>query len=148
MLAHLADYKTSKRIARDLAIRETTVNKHLASVRVKWDVFDRYETARVYRQLCQSSGTDATPLAAHDDWLAGDRLSGPSLRPTGHRRFAVALAGMMLRVAAELGSADTDHVDPRFGFVWRIAAAGAIALAVGMSLVAGITAAWVLSRIC
>lgn len=127
-------HMTTKQIVRELGIAITTVDKHLKSIRRKWGTSNRYETARMMREL--GGWEKPHPEFSSDDGylITGQELSSELPRSPEFMLsdvLKIEPAGLQ-NVPAPLG---LEALDERFGKAWRIAAIPLSALLFGLVLI-------------
>ena len=141
MLDLVVAHKTTKEVARDLAIAPNTVDQRLKAARQKVAARDRNDLARKYLALLASCGKTTCGLPV----IAEPHLASPPAAPESppQSRFTLHDAGSFplpapWETVAEAGL--PEMLDRRFGKLWRIMAiplgALGIALAVGFVLIA------------
>src|SRR3569623_2368207 len=117
----LLQHKTTKQIARELAIAPNTVDARIATVRDKWGTVDRKATARVYAPLletCEKPTCGFSPLendVLHDHGFLRELPGSPV--------FAVADAQFWHQAAGPGSRGLLEALDTRFGKLGRLCAA-------------------------
>jgi DNA-binding CsgD family transcriptional regulator len=146
ILAHLADHKTSKEIARALDVTQNTVDKHLTAVRRKWNTADRYQTVRLFERL-RAGGDEIHPPRISADDSMPDMLSmpDPDLPASAAFRLSDSVAIERFGEWEVPAPAGLQALDQRFGKAWRIAAIPLLALAAFAVMICAVAAARVLS---
>lgn len=146
----LVMHRTTKEIARELAIAPNTVDQRIGAVRDKWGTVNRKDTARLYAQLvelcgkplCDFSRVDAAPVLPDegDQDLPVDPVFVLSdarpmeRRPDWYGGPTVELAGL-------------EAFDAKFGRAGRIVAVIVLALMMAVTLAATLSIADALGRL-
>jgi len=140
----LLQHKTTKQIARELAIAPNTVDARIAAVRQKWGTTDRNATARVYSHLletCEKSPCGFSPL---DTDVLNDQ--GFLRELPGSPLFTVADAQSFGHWPVEQGRRGVlETLDARFGQFGRVIAILGLTLALAATVVLSLSIAQSLS---
>lgn len=135
----LLQHKTTKQIARELAIAPNTVDARISAVRDKWGTVDRKATARVYAHLletCEKPPCGFSPLETdvlHEHGFLRELPGSPV--------FAVADAQYWHRATGPGGWGFLEALDTRFGKFGRLAAALALAFLLMVTVVLSLAVA-------
>ncbi|WP_395330997.1 LuxR C-terminal-related transcriptional regulator [Novosphingobium sp. BL-8H] len=150
VLDRLVLHRTTKEIARELAIAPNTVDQRITAVRDKWGTINRKDTARLYGRLVELCGKPpyefsrvddrAEPTEEVDQDLPVDPVFVLSdARPlVGHSEWAE------MRPSAMAG---LEAFDAKFGRAGRLVAVIALALMMALTLAAALSIADALGRL-
>ena len=150
VLELLSMHRTTKEIARELAIAPNTVDQRINAVREKWGTTNRKDTVRRYLQLLELCGKTTYGLSrldpvAHEAEYDGQDLPADPL-------FVLSDASALSRHREWFDEADPaptglEAFDARFGRRGRVAAVFVLALVLAMTLASSLAIAEVLARL-
>ncbi|WP_242526236.1 helix-turn-helix transcriptional regulator [Novosphingobium sp. KA1] len=146
----LVMHRTTKEIARELAIAPNTVDQRIGAVRDKWGTVNRKDTARLYAQLVELCGKPLCDFSRVD--------AGPALPDEADQDlpvdpvFVLSDARPMERHPDWYGAptielAGLEAFDAKFGRAGRIVAVIVLALMMAVTLAATLSIADVLGRL-
>ncbi|WP_098104404.1 helix-turn-helix transcriptional regulator [Novosphingobium sp. PC22D] len=139
-------HRTTKEIARELAIAPNTVDQRIAGVREKWGTRDRKQTARVYAaalEICGQSPCGLSRLNA-DDELGEPFGQDLTVDPV----FTLSDVAPILRDGS-WGDRPTglEALDARFGRLGRVTAILLLALVLVLTIVSSLAIANALNEL-
>ncbi|MBT0669799.1 LuxR family transcriptional regulator [Novosphingobium profundi] len=152
VLDRLVLHRTTKEIARELAIAPNTVDQRLAGVREKWGTANRKETARHYARLRDLCGKTTCDFPGVDDRAVEDESLFQDLPDTPDFVLSDArpLAGIPEWIEDDRGASfpvGLEAFDRRFGRIGRIGAIFVLALMMAMTLATSLAIASALGRL-
>lgn len=150
VLELLVMHRTTKEIARELAIAPNTVDQRINAVREKWGTTNRKDTARRYAQLVELCGKPTYGLSRLDRAGAEEDEVGQDL--PADPVFVLSDASAFDRPRewfddAEPAPAGLEAFDARFGRRGRIVAVFVLALIMALTLASSLAIADALGRL-
>ena len=146
----LVMHRTTKEIARELAIAPNTVDQRINAVREKWSTTNRKDTARHYARLLELCGKPTCGFAQLDPDGPDEDDDGQDL-PVDPV-FVLSDAAMMRRYPDWVDDRDVrptglEAFDARFGRFGRVAVVLLLAMITAMMLASTLAIAEVLGRL-